>query len=69
MYPSESEVDRWYQALDWTTKLTDGEMQKACQAAYGEYKVAIDQLEEIVRTLNEYRSTSSQLTRLEALKA
>ncbi len=68
IYPSESEVNSWYQALDWTTKLTDGAMQKACQAAYNEYKVAIDQLEEIARTLNEYGSTSSQLTRLEALK-
>ncbi|MCI9327086.1 MAG: HlyD family efflux transporter periplasmic adaptor subunit [Lachnospiraceae bacterium] len=68
LYPSESEVNSWYQALDWTTKLTDGAMQKACQAAYNEYKVAIDQLEEIARTLNEYGSTSSQLTRLEALK-
>ncbi len=68
LYPSESEVDSWYQALDWTNKLKDTEMQKACQAAYGEYKVAIDQLNEIVRTLNAYRSTSSQLSRLEALK-
>lgn len=68
IYPSESEVNSWYQALDWTTKLTDGAMQKACQAAYNEYKIAIDQLEEIARTLNEYGSTSSQLTRLEALK-
>lgn len=68
VYPSEREVDNWYQALDWTNKLKDTEMQKACQAAYGEYKVAIDQLDEIVRTLNAYRSTSSQLTRLEALK-
>ena len=68
LYPSESEVNSWYQALDWTNKLKDTEMQKACQAAYGEYKVAIDQLNEIVRTLNAYRSTSSQLSRLEALK-
>ena len=28
LYPSESEVNSWYQALDWTTKLTDGAMQK-----------------------------------------
>ena len=68
IYPSESEVNSWYQALDWTTKLTDGAMQKACQAAYNEYKVAIDQLEEIARTLNEYGSTSSQLTRLKPSK-
>ncbi len=66
-YPSETEIDDWYQhKLKWED--LKPEQQVACQAAYNEYKVAIDQLEEIARTLNEYGSTSSQLTRLEALK-
>ena len=44
------------------------EKQKECQATYGEYRVAVDNYNNIVSTLKDYGSHQGQLERLEALK-
>lgn len=65
-YPSEGAVSNWYNGLNWDTM--GEENQTRCQAAYGEYRVLVEKMNETVQTLNDYRSESSQIARLEDLK-
>ena len=62
---TESEVSYWYNHLDWNVA---PETQRAYEAAYGEYRTAVELLNETVETLAEYGSTPSQVARLEDLK-
>lgn len=65
----ETEIHAWYNNLDWAS-MTDPNVQKACEADYGEYRVAVDLLNEAVRILEEYGGNSAdQLSRLESLKS
>lgn len=63
----ESEVKDWYDKIDW--ELLTNEEQKKCEAAYGEYRVAVDLLNEAINTLKEYgNDTQDQLSELNKLK-
>lgn len=64
--PTEAETQKWYDSLDWANM--SNEEQKDCQAAYGEYRVAIDLLNETIETLKQYGDSQAQLSRLDALK-
>lgn len=71
--PTESDVFAWYDKLDWEKLDSDPEknkeLQKKCQAAYGEYRVAVDLLNEAINTLKEYgNNTQDQLSELNKLK-
>lgn len=63
---TENEIATWYNSINWG--LLSAEDQKALEAAYGEYRVAVDNYNNIVSTLKEYGSHQGQLERLEALK-
>lgn len=65
-WPWENEVKNWYNTLPWTS--TDAEIQKKYEAAYGEYRVAVDAMNATAETLREYGSYNSQLSRLEGLE-
>ena len=63
---SETYIKNWYNGLDWSGMTADN--QKACEAAYGEYRVAVDLYNNIAATLEQYGSQQGQLARLETLK-
>lgn len=63
---TEQGISAWYNGLPWTTM--GEENQKACEAAYGEYRVAVDLLNNIVSTLDEYGDEQNRLSQLENLK-
>lgn len=63
---SEEGIKNWYNSINWGG--LSAEDQKALEAAYGEYRVAVDNYNNIVSTLKEYGSHQGQLERLEALK-
>ena len=63
---SEEGIKNWYNSINWG--LLSAENQKALEAAYGEYRVAVDNYNNIVSTLKDYGSHQGQLERLEALK-
>lgn len=70
---TESDVFEWYDKLDWekldSNPEKNKELQKKCQAAYGEYRVAVDLLNEAINTLKEYGdNTQDQLSELNKLK-
>ena len=63
---TENGIATWYNSINWG--LLSAENQKALEAAYGEYRVAVDNYNNIVSTLKDYGSHQGQLERLEALK-
>ncbi len=63
---TEKDVSDWYNSIDWAGIGEDN--QKACEAAYGEYRVAVDLLNNIVATLDEYGDDQNRLSQLENLK-
>ena len=65
-WPWENEVKNWYNNLPWTT--SDAEIQKKYEAAYGEYRTAVDSMNATAETLREYGSNNSQQSRLESLQ-
>ena len=66
---TESGIETWYNSEQlWNGLQNDPETQKECQATYGEYRVAVDNYNNIVSTLKDYGSHQGQLERLEALK-
>ena len=66
---TESGIETWYNSEQLWNGLQDKpEKQKECQATYGEYRVAVDNYNNIVSTLKDYGSHQGQLERLEALK-
>ena len=62
-WPWEDAVKNWYNSLPWTT--SDEEIQKKYEAAYGEYRTAVDSMNATAETLKEYGSNNSQQGRLE----
>lgn len=67
--PTEDDIKNWYNDLPWTNSTAMPEdKQKACEAAYGEYRVAVDLLNNIVATLGEYGDEQNRLSQLENLK-
>ena len=65
-WPWEDAVKNWYNSLPWTT--SDEESQKKYEAAYGEYRTAVDSMNATAETLKEYGSNNSQQGRLEGLE-
>ena len=65
-WPWEDAVKNWYNSLPWTT--SDEEIQKKYEAAYGEYRTAVDSMNATAETLKEYGSNNSQQGRLEGLE-
>lgn len=63
---SEEGIKNWYNSINWGG--LSAENQKKLEAAYGEYRVAVDNYNNIVSTLKDYGSHQGQLERLEALK-
>lgn len=63
---TEADIKKWYDGIDW--KSGTSKQQKACEADYGEYRVAVDLRDEAARILNEYgKDSADQLKRLEEL--
>ncbi len=65
-WPWESRVKDWYNNLSWTDASPD--IQKKYEAAYGEYRYAVDAMNATAETLKEYGSNNAQQSRLESLK-
>ena len=65
-WPWENEVKNWYNTLPWSSSNAD--IQKKYEAAYGEYRVAVDAMNATAETLREYGSYNSQQSRLESLE-
>lgn len=65
-WPWEDGVKNWYNSLPWTT--SDEEIQKKYEAAYGEYRTAVDSMNATAETLKEYGNNNSQQARLESLQ-
>lgn len=64
---TEMNIKDWYKGIAW--EKGTAEQQKACEADYGEYRVAVDLRDEAARTLDEYGGDSiDQLSKLESLK-
>lgn len=63
---TENGIATWYNSINWGG--LSAENQKELEAAYGEYRVAVDNYNNIVSTLKDYGSHQGQLERLEALK-
>lgn len=66
MASSEKDVKKWYNDINWESM--DADLQKDCEAKYGEYRVAIDELNEIVTILEKYGSSDNRQSQLETLK-
>lgn len=65
-WPWEGKVKDWYNNLSWTDASAD--IQKKYEAAYGEYRYAVDAMNATAEMLKEYGSNSAQQSRLESLK-
>lgn len=65
---TEENIKNWYNNLPWTSDSMTADMQKACEAAYGEYRVAVDLLNNTVETLDKYGEQQNRLAQLENLK-
>lgn len=68
---TEDNIKSWYDNIVWITdaKGEDADRQRACEADYGEYRVAVDLRNEAARILEEYGGNSAdQLSRLGRLK-
>ena len=63
---TENGIATWYNSINWGG--LSAENQKKLEAVYGEYRVAVDNYNNIVSTLKDYGSHQGQLERLEALK-
>lgn len=63
---TEAQVKAWYNDINWNA--LSAEKQKDCEAKYGEYRVAIDEMNNIVATLEEYGSANNRQGQLNYLK-
>lgn len=63
---TEADIKKWYNNINWTGM--ENAQQKACEAAYGEYRTAVDLLNDTVNTLEEYGEKQNRLSQLENQK-
>jgi len=63
---TEEQVKAWYNDLNWQVMNVNEQLD--CEAKYGEYRVAIDELNYITSTLKEYGSINDRQSQLEGLK-
>ncbi len=66
---TEAEAKAWYNDINWSSETFTSEQQLDCEAKYGEYRVAVDELNTIVSTLEEYGSVDNRQAQLANLKA
>ncbi len=70
---TEDTIKKWYESIwkhvaDDTDPKMSANDQQACEAAYGEYRVAVELLNNIASTLAEYGDEQNRLSQLENLK-
>ncbi|MBQ2937014.1 MAG: HlyD family efflux transporter periplasmic adaptor subunit [Lachnospiraceae bacterium] len=65
---TEAEAKAWYNDINWSDESFTAEKQLDCEAKYGEYRVAVDELNAIAATLEEYGSGDNRQAQLERLK-
>lgn len=65
---TEAEAKAWYNDINWSHESFSAEKQLDCEAKYGEYRVAVDELNAIAATLEEYGSGDNRQAQLERLK-
>lgn len=65
---TEEEVKAWYNDINWEYLNDYPDTQKECEAKYGEYRVAVDQFNNIVATLGEYGNGADRLAQLSTLE-
>ncbi|MBQ8877292.1 MAG: HlyD family efflux transporter periplasmic adaptor subunit [Lachnospiraceae bacterium] len=65
---TEAEAKAWYNDINWSDESFPAEKQLDCEAKYGEYRVAVDELNAIAATLEEYGSGDNRQAQLERLK-
>lgn len=65
---TEAEAKAWYNDINWSHESFPAEKQLDCEAKYGEYRVAVDELNAIAATLEEYGSGDNRQAQLERLK-
>ena len=65
---TEEQIKEWYNHINWDAMKDTPEKQLACQAAYGEYRVAVDLLNNTASTLEQYGSSQDQLGKLATLE-
>ncbi|MBD5456029.1 MAG: hypothetical protein HDR23_06075 [Lachnospiraceae bacterium] len=66
---TEAQIKEWYDGIDLNSMNDEPDKQKACVAAYGEYRVAVDALNDIVATLGQYGSSQNRLAQLDKLNS
>lgn len=65
---TEAEAKAWYNDINWSHESFPAEKQLDCEAKYGEYRVAVDELNTIAATLEEYGSGDNRQAQLEKLE-
>lgn len=65
---TEAEAKAWYNDINWSHESFSAEKQLDCEAKYGEYRVAVDELNAIAATLEEYGSGDNRQAQLAKLK-
>lgn len=63
---TESDIKKWYNGILW--KNMEPDKQKECETAYGEYRTAVDLLNDTAATLEEYGEKQNRLSQLENQK-
>ena len=65
---TDAQIKEWYSHIDWDAMKDTPEKQLECEARYGEYRVAVDLLNDAASTLGQYGNGQDQLTRLATLE-
>lgn len=63
---TEAQAKEWYNDINWST--ATNQQQLDCEAKYGEYRVAVDEMNNIAATLEEYGAVNDRQSQLSELK-
>lgn len=63
---TEAQAKEWYNDINWSTATI--QQQLDCEAKYGEYRVAVDEMNNIAATLGEYGAVNDRQSQLSELK-
>lgn len=63
---TDAQIKEWYSHIDWNAMTPEKQLE--CEARYGEYRVAVDLLNDAANTLGQYGNGQDQLTRLATLE-
>lgn len=61
---TEEDIEKWYKGIIWKN-IDDGKLQIECESTYGEYRTAVDLLNDTADTLDEYGDKQNRLSQLE----